>query len=61
MVKDYVNIFPGPNFMSPKWRRLLKRGVPKDKFHCRNVKPREKSCYIVITYSVGELITEKAV
>ena len=35
MVKDYVNIFPGPNFMSPKWRCLLKRGVPEDKFHCR--------------------------
>ena len=39
----------------------MKRGVPKDKFHCRIVKPREKSCYIVITYTVGELITEKAV
>ena len=37
----------------------MKRGVPKEKFHCRNVKPRKNSCYI--TYTVGELITEKAV
>ena len=35
MVKDYVNIFPGPNFMSPKWRCLLKRGVPKH-WHSKN-------------------------
>ena len=27
--KDYVNIFPGPNFVSPEWRCPLNRGLPK--------------------------------
>ena len=32
--KDYVNIFPGPNFVPPEWRCLLNRVVPKERFHC---------------------------
>ena len=32
--KHYVNIFPGPNFVFPKWGCPLNRGVPKEKFHC---------------------------
>ena len=28
--KDYVNIFSGPNFVSPEWRYPLNRGVPKE-------------------------------
>ena len=27
--KDYVNIFPGPNFVSPEWRCPFNRGLPK--------------------------------
>ena len=27
--KDYVNIFPGPNFVSPEWRCPLNRGLSK--------------------------------
>ena len=26
--KDYVNIFPGPNFVPPEWSCLLNRVVP---------------------------------
>ena len=33
--KDYVNIFPGPNFVSPEWRCPLNRGVPEERFHLR--------------------------
>ena len=32
--KDYVNIFPGPNFVSLERRCPLNRGVPKERFHC---------------------------
>ena len=32
--KNYGNTFPGPNFVSPEWRRPLHRGVPKERFHC---------------------------
>ena len=32
--KDFVNIFPGPNLMSPEWRGPLNKGVPKGSFHC---------------------------
>ena len=32
--KDYANIFPGPNFVSPEWRCPLNRTVPKERFHC---------------------------
>ena len=32
--KHCVNIFLGPNFVFPKWRYPLNRGVPKEKFHC---------------------------
>ena len=32
--KDYVRIFPGPNFLSPEGSRPLNRGVPKERFHC---------------------------
>ena len=28
--KDYVNIFPGPNFVSPEWRCPLNRGSPRE-------------------------------
>ena len=28
--KDCVNIFSGPNFVSPEWRCPLNRGVPKE-------------------------------
>ena len=31
--KDYMNIFPGPKFVSPEWRCPLNRGVPKERFH----------------------------
>ena len=31
---DYVNIFLGPNFVSPEWRCPLNRGAPKERFHC---------------------------
>ena len=34
--KDFVNIFPGPNFVSPEWRCPLNRGAPKGRFQCRN-------------------------
>ena len=30
--KDCVNIFRGPNFVSPGLRRLLNRCVPKERF-----------------------------
>ena len=30
--KDRVNIFRGPNFVSPGLRCLLNRGVPKERF-----------------------------
>ena len=29
-----TNIFPRPNFVSPDWRCLLNRGVPKERSHC---------------------------
>ena len=29
-----MNIFPGPNFVSPERRCPLNRGVPKERFHC---------------------------
>ena len=29
-----MNIFPGPNFVSPEWRCYLNRGVSKERFHC---------------------------
>ena len=32
--KDYINNFPGPNFVSPEWRYPLNRGVAKERFHC---------------------------
>ena len=32
--KDYVNIFLGPNFLSPEWTCPLNRGVPNEGFHC---------------------------
>ena len=32
--KDYVNIFPGPNFVASGWRCPLVRGVSKERFHC---------------------------
>ena len=32
--KYCVNIFPGPNFVSPEWRCPLSRCVPKKRFHC---------------------------
>ena len=31
--RDYVNVFPGPNFVSPEWRCLLNRGVLTEKFY----------------------------
>ena len=36
--KDYVNIFPGPNFVSPEWRCPLYRGVPNERFHYKREK-----------------------
>ena len=33
--KDFVNIFPEPNFVSLEWRYPLNRGVLKARFHCR--------------------------
>ena len=33
--KDYVNIFPGPNFVSPEWRCPLNRGVLEERSHLR--------------------------
>ena len=36
--KDYLNIFPGPNFVSPEWRcPPMNRGVPKKRFHCNRL------------------------
>ena len=32
--KDYVNIFRGPNLVSPERRCPLNRGVLKERFHC---------------------------
>ena len=32
--KNNVNVFPGPDFVSPGWRCPLNRGVPKERFHC---------------------------
>jgi len=32
--KDYVTFFSGPNFVSPKLRCPLNRGVIKERFHC---------------------------
>lgn len=29
-----MNIFPGPNVVSPEWSCPLNKGVPKEKFHC---------------------------
>ena len=29
-----MNIFPGPNFVSPEWSCYLNRGVSKERFHC---------------------------
>ena len=31
---DYVNIFPGANFVSSQWLCPLNRGVPKEGFQC---------------------------
>ena len=31
---DYVNIFLGPNFVSPGWRCPMNRRIPKEGFHC---------------------------
>ena len=34
--KDFVNIFPGPKFVSPEWRYcpLNSLGVPRERFQC---------------------------
>ena len=40
--KNYVGVFPGPNFLSPEWRCPLNIGDPKERFHCSEVREREK-------------------
>ena len=35
--KNYVGVFPGPNFLCS-----LNRGAPKERFHCGGVREREK-------------------
>ena len=32
--KNYVDIFPGPKFVSPERRCPLNRGVPKERLYC---------------------------
>ena len=32
--KNYVNIFPAPNFLSPQWWCPLNRVVSKERLHC---------------------------
>ena len=48
--KDYVDVFPGPNFVSPEWRCPLNRGVSKEKFHCIQLIPYIKSAYQISSY-----------
>ena len=40
--RNYGGVFPGPNFLSPEWRCPLNIGDPKERFHCSEVREREK-------------------
>ena len=40
--KNYVGVFPGPNFLSPEWRCPSNVGASKERFHCSGVREREK-------------------
>ena len=41
--KDYANVFPGQNFVSPEWRCPLNRGALMERFHCGRNKQNRKS------------------
>ena len=40
--KNYVGVFPGPNFLSPEWRCPSNVGASKERFQCSGVREREK-------------------